>query len=155
MHFDFQSLVSPISALVGVMVGLFASHWTSRRQSRVTAIAAEQRARIEALRTNLAELITVPFSLAFHYDHGLGDDSEKRRLIADWNRRIATVRLFLDPDRKLHGEFIDEIAVVNFKAVQLFGKKIDDKEFSEASAKLVKFCQRILKDEWETVRQQL
>lgn len=147
-----------VSGIAGALVGAFASIHAANRQIAATTISANRQSWINALRDELAALISnlQITSFAFLAPHSFSKDDAKASL-RDTLTREARIRLMLNLSESDHArllEFIDEALQEGAKGQQ-DGETADDAAMRvrEAVAQVVTQSQIVLKREWIRVKE--
>ena len=148
---DILPYFAPITALVAVILGPTISIYVARRQIRGSVVSANRQAWINSLRDALASYMSKQ-SVArnLNKQHFANQDSLAR--IEDIVGLQYKIELLLNPTHKDHAELIKLLSNVTRTINQ---QKDENKDFNinSCNERIVSLSQKIIKREWERVKQ--
>ncbi|MEQ9618786.1 MAG: hypothetical protein RIG61_06400 [Deltaproteobacteria bacterium] len=146
------ALVGALSSIAGVLIGSFFSFLTSRRQFQSTVISNKRQEWINTLRDTISEFQSVLVSLNFFIDTTGKFNEEKQKEYQVIIQKVAFLRskinLLINPVENDHKELSD----LTRNALDMVTKR-DMKKLDECMTGLTSVGQRILKHEWERVKE--
>jgi hypothetical protein len=153
------SLVSACTALVASIAGPFVTLFVAKRQFNANVLSANRQRWIEALRDQIAEVLSLMVAAAVirnqspeSWDRGRGAIARDPKLIAKLERIVLVackIRLLTNPTEPDHVE-LNETLEAAFKRLQ--SSVAEDDEMDRDILKITQLAQRILKREWQRVK---
>jgi len=140
--------ITALTALVAVFFGPLVSMDIANKQIRATTVSVNRQAWINELRSQLAQLVTIIFSIAMETQKIEGISISK---IDELHLIENKIRLMLNPEEEDHIELIalsDKLVTETTKT----GDDLNIPHIMDLRDSIISSSQRILKQEWIRVK---
>jgi hypothetical protein len=150
------SIISSLTALVAVIVGPLVQLRVAKKQIRSTTVSANRQAWINSLRDNLATLRAYSSDVRGLRTADTNDPSLTAKIQKKGRRAnvlLAKVRLSLNPTEKDHQELMQRVQQLWDISDSVSPNNAKGEEWERNAQDLMTVAQRILKAEWNRVKE--